>query len=209
VQAGQALTGNGTCLGPITIEGELAPTSPQTYPISGPIIPGFAMVFGDLTLAGNSKLTISRTTTQNQTIRVTNHLHAGGTLTLLTNRNETYQVGQSYHLFDAARITGTFDRLDLPVGYKWDTSQLLSNGTVRIVGLLGVSILPVGHTNGTLVIQFQTTVGHQYDLQSTLSLEPPVHWTAAASRSGTGGIVSIPVTTSESLPRRYFRVQSR
>jgi hypothetical protein len=67
----------------------------------------------------------------------------------------------------------------------------------------------VRHINGTLVIQFQTAAGHQYDLQSTLSLEPPVHWTPAASRSGTGGMVSILVTTPETLPRRYFRVQSR
>jgi autotransporter-associated beta strand protein len=211
VPAGHALTGNGTCVGPFTIEGDLAPTSPQAYPLSGPMIPGTAMVFDNLTLAGNTKLTISRITTQNQTIRVTNHLQAGGTLTVVTNRNEIYQVGQSYHLFDAARITRAFDTLDLPLGYRWDTSQLLSNGTVRIAGFLpvGVAILPVRHINGTLVIQFQTAAGHQYDLQSTLSLEPPVHWTPAASRSGTGGMVSILVTTPETLPRRYFRVQSR
>jgi hypothetical protein len=142
---------------------------------------------------------------------VTNQLQAGGTLTVVTNRYETYQAGQSFHLFNAGSITGAFDRLDLPLGYKWDTSQLLSNGTVRITGFLpvGVAILPVRHINGTLVIKFQTAVGHQYDLQYTPSLEPPVHWTPYASRSGTGDIVSILVSTPENLPRRYFRVQSR
>lgn len=205
IEPGQTLTGNGTVTGPITVEGRLSPATGYYSPS------GISMVFSSgLTLAGNTALIISRTTSQNQTIRVMGQLELGGTLTVNSNAFESYFVGESFRLFDATNITGAFDRFDLPPAFKWDTSQLASNGTIRISGITVIgAVQPVQIVNGSLIIRFQTLVGHQYDVESTTSLQPPVHWSRAATRSGTGGMTSVSISMSNNVPQRFFRIQSR
>jgi autotransporter-associated beta strand protein len=205
VTPGQTLTGNGTVIGPTVVEGQLAPASGYYSAV------GIAMVFSNgLTLAGNTALTISRNVNQNQKVRVTGQLELGGTLTINTNGFETYFVGDTFRLFDATNITGAFDKLELPPAYKWDTSQLASNATIRVTGITVIGLIqPVQIVNGSVVIRFQTLLGHQYDVESTVSLQPPVHWSRAATRSGTGGMTSVSAMISTNAPQRYFRVQSR
>jgi len=166
-------------------------------------------------LAGNTTLTISKTASENQTVKVVGELDYGGTLTVLTNRNESWYVGgalpdpPTFQLFKATKIVGTFSKLNLPPGFQWDTTQLTNNGTIRLTGLAPIvlPILPLVHTNGSVIIQFQTTKGAQYTLESTVSLQPPVRWSQSAFRSGTGGILSIPFAAPESVPHRFFRVR--
>jgi hypothetical protein len=147
---------------------------------------------------------------QNQTIRVMGQLELGGTLTVNSNAFESYSVGESFRLFSATKITGAFDRFDLPPAFKWDTSQLASNGTIRISAITVIgAIQPLQIVNGSLVIRFQTLAGHQYDIDSTTSLQPPVHWSRVTTRPGTGGMVSISVSMPNNGPQQFFRIQSR
>lgn len=202
VVSGQTLTGNGTVIGPIRIAGSLAPTWPSQAS-------GQTMVFSNrLVLAGNTTLIISPTAPNNQTIKVAGQLDCGGTLTVLTNQNLSWLLQPSFRLFSASQISGSFKSLNLPPGFQWDTTQLYTNGTIRLLGPAPVEmpILPLVYSNGTVVIQFASVRGIQYTLESTLSLRPPVRWSQSAFRTGTGGIISIPFSAPPTVPQRFFRV---
>jgi autotransporter-associated beta strand protein len=207
IASGQTLTGNGIVAGSLTVEGKLAP-SVVSYSSTSP-----AMVFSnDLVLAGNTTLHISPN--QSQPIRVTGQLFLGGTLTVLTNSYQNYTINtidSSFRIFDAPKIVGTFAHFDLPEGFKWDTSQLTNNGTIRIVAIEPV-VMPFSavRTNGAIILSFQTTPSHQYDVQSTTSLQSPVHWVTSVTRTGTGGILSITFgTPAGTAPQRFFRIRAR
>jgi hypothetical protein len=113
-------------------------------------------------------------------------------------------------LFNATKIVGAFSSLNLPPGFKWDTSQLTTNGTIRLIGLapIALPILPPVYSNGMAIIQFATTRGGHYTLESTLSLQPPVHWSQSVFLDGTGGIISVPFAAPQSVPQRFFRVRA-
>lgn len=214
IPAGQTLTGNGTVVGPILIAGKLAPTTLA----SGPSLPQAMLFSNRLVLAGETSLTISQNTVRNQTIKVVGEVQYGGVLTISTNRNETLPSvppgggfdSQTFRLFNATNYVGSFSAFNLPPGYQWDTSQLITNGTLRLVGSAPIltELLPIAYANGTVFIRFQSAAARQYAIESTGSLQPPVHWVQSGFQAGTGGIVSIPFKVPANSPQRFFRIRS-
>jgi hypothetical protein len=129
VAPGQKLTGDGTVLGPTTIDGTLAPS----------------LFFGTLTfnstlvLAGTTDLGIDKTG-----VLLTSDLVnlTGGVLTLggvlnVTATGDALAIGDTFNLFDGPAIAGAFDVLNLPLfsepSYSWDTSKLAVNGTIVVI----------------------------------------------------------------------------
>jgi hypothetical protein len=163
-----------------------------------------------LVLAGNITLTLSRNDFNASILRVAGTLECGGVLTLLTNRYESYSIGQTFRLFNASSFAGSFSALNLPSSFQWDTSQLTNHGTIRIAGVapITIPILPVMHTNGAITIRFQSVLGKQYNVQSAMSLQPPVHWVTSVTRTGNGGVISITFGMPDSIPYRFFRIRS-
>ncbi|MGA3265515.1 MAG: hypothetical protein ABSE16_01680 [Verrucomicrobiota bacterium] len=68
-------------------------------------------------------------------------------------------------------------------------------------------ILPVSldstHTN--LAVKVVTASGHNYYLESTASLNPPVVWTTNSVTAGTGGTITNLVPITSAMPKQYFR----
>ena len=209
VPAGQNLTGNGTVVGPILIAGKLTPA----LAASGKSLPQAMLFSNRLVLAGETSLTISQNAALNQTIKVAGEVHYGGVLTVSTNTNEILPggqfEGQIFRLFNASNYVGSFSEVNLPPGYQWDTSQLSTNGTIRLVGS-APSLPPnllITYGDGTVFIRFQSAAAKHYALESTGSLQPPVHWGQSAFETGTGGIVSIPFKVLTNSPQRFFQVR--
>ena len=90
---------------------------------------------------------------------------------------------------DTLGVTGARMRID---GFQVDGFSSMATAPV---------IHPVHVSGGNLVLRTDTESGHQYVLESTLNLQTPA-WTAIATNSGTGGIITNlvpvkPVNTSE------------
>ena len=130
VSTGQTLAGNGAITGAVTV----------LY--GGTLQPGLGgadlstLIFSNaLTLAGTTVMTLNRTNAQNAS-RVTGvtTLTYGGGLSVI-NAGSTLQAGDAFTLFNAASYNGAFIYTILPplnVGLVWDTSQLLTNGSISV-----------------------------------------------------------------------------
>jgi hypothetical protein len=214
IPPGQILGGNGTVVGPIVIAGTLAPASPPGASSPGPFSKAApTMVFSNgLALTGNLVMEIGGNAADNQSIRVSGELDFGGTLTvlMLTNGSDQTLLNDTFKLFDAPKFAGSFSQLSLPQGFRWDTSQLGTNGTIRIAAItpFPVSILPLTYTNGRVVIRFPSVLGRVYTLEVTPSLTPPVRWASSVTKDGTGGVIAITLAVPETSRELFFRLRS-
>jgi fibronectin-binding autotransporter adhesin len=145
--AGQTLTGDGTVIGPTTIDGTLAPS----------LFIGTLTFGSDLVLAGTANLEIDKTLgvlTADLVSLTGGILTLGGTLNL-TATGEPLALGDTFNLFDATTFAGAFNALNLPLlsdpNYSWDTSKLAVNGTIVVIPepgsvlslVAGVSLLAI------------------------------------------------------------------
>ena len=127
--AGGTLAGAGIFNGPATIQsaGTLAPGSSI----------GQMSFYSSLTLETGSttRLKIDASSATNDSVLVLIDLTYGGTLTV-TNLSGSPAPGDSYQLFDAANYHGAFAGFTLPPlapDLRWDTSDLVTNGTLKVV----------------------------------------------------------------------------
>ena len=140
VSTGQTLAGNGAIAGAMTV----------LY--GGTLQPGLGgadistLIFSNaLTLAGTTVMTLNRTNAQKAS-RVTGvtALTYGGGLSVL-NAGSTLQAGDAFTLFNATNYNGAFTYTILPplnVGLVWDTSQLLTNGSISVqAGIASSNVL--------------------------------------------------------------------
>jgi hypothetical protein len=121
----------------------------------------------------------------------------------------TLAIGKTFKLFSAARLTNEFASVILPplrTGLKWDTSQLATDGTLR-VSAVPPQILPLTSANGSIMIRFQTAQGLYYALESATTLEAGAAWTFGAARYGTGGPTTFIIPVESTATQRFFRVR--
>ncbi len=127
VQNGGTLEGNGFIARPVNVQagGTLAPgTSIGTLIISN-----------TLTLAGYAQMEINRTNVQtSDRVTAMSSVSYGGTLSV-TNLGPPPQFGDVFTLFVAGSYGGGFSSYSLPTlstGLVWNTSLLLSNGSITV-----------------------------------------------------------------------------
>jgi len=130
VSTGQTLAGNGAVAGGVTV----------LY--GGTLQPGFGgadvstlYLSNALTLAGTAVMTLNRTNVQKaSSVAGVTTLTYGGGLSVI-NAGPTLQAGDTFTLFNATNYNGAFTYTILPplnVGLVWDTSQLLTNGSIGV-----------------------------------------------------------------------------
>lgn len=142
---GATVTGSGKIGGSLILNGTVAP---------GDSI-GTLEASGDITLGSTASLImeIDRNAAQNaDLISAGGTFTAGGTLTVV-NVGPTLQFGDTFNLFDAASFAGSFASVTLPSlsgGLEWDTSNLLTDGTIIVVPEPDVALL--GATGLLLVL---------------------------------------------------------
>ena len=134
-------SGTGSVAGNTTIQGgELSPGSLTVNSI------GTLSFGGSLTLASGtlSLMELNAATLTNDLLQVAGTLNCGGTLSV-ANLAGTLAAGQSFKLFKAGSIAGSFSSLNLPglgQGLVWNTSGLALNGTISVAAVPSVTVAP-------------------------------------------------------------------
>jgi len=210
IQGGGTLNCNGTAgrtvinLG--TLRGYGRITGNATLGMNSVTAPGTASVLGTLNFDGNATMNNVSSTLE---IRVmgsntrSDKLNVAGTLTCKGNLNVTVHSGtlaegDSYNIFSAKSIAGTFDVINLPElesGLEWDISQLYTEGIISVVESTGIH-LPVLNTallgNPTTGI-FRVAVESSEDLSiSVVDLLGKVIYQAEASP--VSGVIEVNIT---------------
>lgn len=143
VAASATLGGTGTVSGAVSLNGGLAPG------VNGV---GTLTLGSTLTQAGSSTTTLqvakAGSSLSNDRVQGISTLTFGGTLTVLAS-GDALAAGDLFDLFDATTYSGTFATVNLPAlpgGLVWNTSQLLTAGTIVVEN----GVQPQTITFGTL-----------------------------------------------------------
>ncbi|MCX6926398.1 MAG: cadherin domain-containing protein [Verrucomicrobia bacterium] len=200
IPAAQTLKGNGAVLGNVLVNGTLAP---------GASIGGLSFN-NNLTLAGTTFLEINKigTTLSNDFAAVAGTLTFGGTL-IVTNTGQSLAPGDSFRLFPAGAYTGSFTNLTLPAlmtSLRWDLSQLLVNGTLRVVSVTPPQLTAGLSSDGAFQLQILSETGVDYVLQSTTNVSGPVSWVSISTNTGNGGILVLNPPADPTQPQVFYRV---
>ncbi|MBI3879024.1 MAG: autotransporter-associated beta strand repeat-containing protein [Verrucomicrobia bacterium] len=131
---GATIVSNGTLAGSGFIAGSVSVAAGGLISAGNSI--GTLTINTALTIAGGAFMEINRTNAQTADLLAAGGaITYGGTLTV-TNIGDALQSGDTFNLFDAASFTGAFTTFNLPAltnGMQWDTSQLVTNGTLTVI----------------------------------------------------------------------------
>jgi len=207
--AGQALMGNGTVAGSVTVRS------------GATLAPGdvAATAFGTLSFAQTLTLQLGSTTVvhvasspaTNDVITVLGKLTLDGTLVVTNTGANPLAGGDAFRLFNTTNAGGAFNRIVPPrpgPGLAWDTNLLNSTGTLRVVALAPRinslawqdTGLALGGTGGLWNASF-------YVLTSTNVAVPLGQWSRVATDSfGVSGEFSLSNLSDASAPNRFFRL---
>ena len=116
---------------------------------------------GDMTLNDTSilELDLASLTTFDQ-VDITGALAADGTLDVNLSGGFAPGSGDSFDILNFASVTGAFDSLDLPAlgaGLSWDTSSLLVDGILSVIGGVDVDLDNDGDVDGADFLLIQRT----------------------------------------------------
>ena len=135
VGAAGTLGGNGVVGGPATVNGRVAPGTGI----------GVLTFSNNLTFnaSGGAVMEISKSPFTNDLARVRTTVSFGGTLIVTNVGGGTLGAGDSFKLFDATTFAGSFVNYLLPtlnVGLAWNTTSLISSGTLSVVVQTNVAL---------------------------------------------------------------------
>jgi hypothetical protein len=143
-------------------------------------------------------------------IGVWGELVCGGVLAVTTNSGFTPGYGDTFQLFDARRLSGSFANVNLPelgAGLEWDTNRLTVDGSIRVTHV-PFQISAVTSVSGGLVVRFPTTPGLYYVLESAPSLQALTDWTPQATNRGTGGLLTLRPPENPAQRQLFFRIRA-
>jgi autotransporter-associated beta strand protein len=181
--SGTTLKGAGSVNGSV-----IAPAGSTVAP--GESVVGTLTVSNTVTLAGNALLAINKGLSVSNSVLAATTIHYGGMLTI-TNLGAALAAGDSFKLFSAGTITGSFTGI-LPAtpgaGLLWNTNSL-ATGTLSVLAGATVNTNPpplLSTINGSqLILSWPTNIG--WTLQSQ---------TNSLSTGLSGNWVSIPGSTT-------------
>ena len=202
---GGLLRGTGVVNGAVSVaaNGFLAPGSRIT-PLT---------INGPLTLAGTTAQEINKTGVTLTSERVTGvtTLNYGGTLTV-TASGDALTAGDSFQLFGAGGYSGAFTTLNLPAlnaGLFWNTSGLLSTGTITVSAAAPANLSGAGYTpGGGFQLQLASSAGAQYEIQLNTNLNT-TNWTTIAVLTNTAGTSLFSDLAATNSPQRFYRAIAR
>ena len=200
--AGGTLGGNGTIAGSVTVEG------------GGNLAPGNSLedltINGELTLGGTFTAEVNTGASPN-TDRVlgTSAVNYGGTLEIV-NQGSPLTTSDTFQIFPAGTKNGGFTVVpanpDNDTGLAWDTTTLITDGTLRITtAVVSSPILETSQSGNTLTFSWS---GAGYKLQSqTNVLSQGLSTNPADWHDYPGGDVSpVDATIDPANPAVFFRL---
>jgi hypothetical protein len=172
------------------------------------------------TLAAANNVTLSGTTIiklngsgTNDAIQAGASLACGGTLDLENTSGTPLAAGDTFQIFNAADISGSFAQI-IPAtpgaGLAWDTNQL-SSGQIRVVaGGSGPVVSSVSVVNGSLVLRGSggTASGIYYVLTATNLATPLSSWLPVMTNTyDASGNFTITNAIDPGVARQFYRIQ--
>jgi autotransporter-associated beta strand protein len=206
VNSGQALTGNGTVSGNVLV-------APGASVSPGNAIGTITIANGSVTLAGTAFMQVSKTTGTSDLINGATTITYGGTLSL-TNFSGALSGGESFKLFDAAAYTGAFTNISPATpgpNLVWDTSSLLTNGTIRVLYVAPPQFTGFSRTAGSQFnLAFTGAPGQSYRVwASTNVAATPIGSTWDVLTTGVfsaGGTGTFTDTATTNYPARFYLI---
>jgi fibronectin-binding autotransporter adhesin len=205
---GQTLYGNGNENGTLVVN-----PGANVSPGAAANTVGILTVAGSATLSGTTRMEIDKGHTNDLFRSTAGTLTYGGTLNV-TNINTTnaFAIGDSFQLFSALNYAGGFTSI-VPAtpgaGLAWDTSALLTTGTLKVVTsvvnpphIVGVTV-----TGSSLVFSGTGgTAGNGFSVYSSTDVSLPLtSWTLAGSGVFDGsGNFSVTNSVNPATPSRFF-----
>lgn len=202
------LRGAGLITAPVTVAGTLAPGTPASF--------GRLTISNALTLQAGSTCAFRLSPTGSagcDEVAGLSSVTYGGTLkvTLLPGK---LIGGEVFRLFRATAYHDSFASINLPPidpPLAWDTTQLGTDGTLRVSGALGPQNITVGGTSvgpdGNIVIQGGSSLtGWNFRVLASSDLGDPNGWAEIGGGSFAGGVFSFTDLGSTNHPQRFYRV---
>jgi autotransporter-associated beta strand protein len=174
----------------------------------GPVL-GPMAISNSLTLVGKLVLRVDKSAgVSNDLVVGVTTLNFGGSLELNLSAG-SLAAGDVLTLFQAANYTGAFAKITanpaLPIGLKFDTAGLLTNGSLRVVvNSNAVPLLSLQRVSAGLQLSWPTLPLYQYQLKTTAELTNRLtNWNDFGPVIlGNGGSLSQVVTSN--LPKQFF-----
>ena len=212
--AGQVICGYGT------IRGTLDTTAGGAVSGGGGINGGTGIltVTNNINLGGVAWMKVDRTSSPTSDKLVSSTagiINLGGTL-VVTNIGGPLQVGDTFTLFSAPTLTGSFGTIILPNYYTWDTSQVAVNGKVKVTGISTVRPAFAGVdfsqlVNGTVTLNAANGAPNgPYTVLSTTNLALPLgSWTVVGTGNFDGsGNLSDAITVNPAAPQEFYILEA-
>lgn len=188
VEANGTLAGTGSIGGNVTVNagGAAAPGSAGTI--------GTLTIAGNVSLSGNTVINISATPLTNSILNAGGAITYGGTLTV-TNLAGTLALSNTFTLFRASNLSGTFTATNLPAlnpGLAWNWNPATATLSVVTGGSFAPTVPPViksfsiSGANVTLSGTNAQAGAIYYLLTSTNLLMPLSQWTAVSTNVASG-----------------------
>ncbi|TAK98314.1 MAG: hypothetical protein EPO07_12185 [Verrucomicrobia bacterium] len=208
LRAGQTLSGNGTVRG-ILIANAATTVSPGASV-------GALTVTNTVTLLGTNVMEIDKTGFTNDVLRSSVSIAYGGRL-VLSALNIPYGAGDSFKLFDAPAYSGKFTTLDPATpgaGLQWNTNDLVTAGTLKVVATGPVPKPKVASfTYSGFDVSLNGTNGPAYSqyqlLSSTNIVLPTSAWTAIRTNyfDGVGDFSETGIPVDPNDPQRFYFIR--
>jgi hypothetical protein len=215
-----ALTSGQTLGGIGTISGSLIVSAGATISPAGTNIT-LGMVEGSSptgTINANNNVTLNGTTTLklngsgvNDQIASGTSIAYTGTLNLVNISGSSYAVGNSFQIFNAVNITGSFANITPATpgpGLAWDTSQLNSLGFMNVMAAPAQPVISSAKVSGGNLIFGGTggTANGNYLVLTTTNLTTPFIVLTTNSFDATGAF-SVTNAINLGTPRSFYRIE--
>jgi hypothetical protein len=215
--SGQTIAGIGTITGQLVVPVG-ATISPAGTNITlglteGSSITGAISAGNNIALNGNTVMKLNGSGVSDEVVSSTK-IAFGGTLTLANVSGAPLAVGNSFQLFSAPSMTGTFSSISPATpgpGLAWDTSQLNSFGTLNVIaGASQPVVSSVRILSGNLIFSGSGgTANANYAVLTTTNVTTPLTlWTSLVTNSfDNTGAFSVTNAISSGTPQRYYRLK--
>jgi hypothetical protein len=173
---------------------------------------GTLSVGGGVTLGGTAAMQVIKGGgIINDTLSVVGNLTMGGTLQVV-HSGEPLAAGDAFLLFSFGSASGSFASI-VPAtpgaGLKWDTSELVSAGTLRVVSS-EIRFNSVSQSGTNLVMSAQNgPAGATFYILSTTNLELPLsNWAPIYTNVfDASGAFNVQQAVDPGTPKRFFMIQ--
>jgi autotransporter-associated beta strand protein len=205
LNAGQTLSGVGV------LNGSLEVNYSATVSLGSDSV-GILTITNTATILGTARLKLNKTTATNDVLQVGGNLAYGGTLSL-TNLSGTLAPNDSFKLFSAGSYGGAFTNIVPAVpqpGLKWDTSMLVSNGTLKIAAAPPPAFAGISVSGSNLVIRATNGQANQtcWLLTSTNLMLPLANWaTLVTNTFDSNGNFNFTNPISSASPQSFYRLE--